>query len=161
MKTKTSIMLMIVLLASLAVNGQPGKQDRRQNMKRGMRQMMENRFREEGRRVDFFTAEQKTAIRELRLENAKKVKPLRNELQEMIAHQHTLTTAEKTNMNAIDRNIEKMAELRAKIAKIQVRQHQEIRAMLTGEQRLIFDEMTLRKEKNSAAPFRNQRGGRG
>ena len=69
----------------------------------------------------------------------KQLQPLRNQLGEAEAHQKTLMTAEKSDLGAINKNIEKMGELKVQMAKIQAKQRLEMRAQLTDEQRLKFD----------------------
>ena len=57
-------------------------------------------------------------------------------------------SAEKPDMAAIDKNIEKIASIRVQIAKIMVKHHMEMRAQLTDEQRLKFDLMKGKMGKN-------------
>ena len=52
-------------------------------------------------------------------------------------------------MNAINKNIDQMADVQAKIQKIQAKQQQEIRSMLDDEQRIKFDEMKTRRDRNN------------
>lgn len=85
------------------------------------------------------TNEQKEAFKQSTLALQKQLQPLRNELHEAMAHQKTLTTAEKPDFGAINKNIEKIGALRIEMAKIQTRHHLEMRAQLTDEQRLKFD----------------------
>ncbi|MDP2336222.1 MAG: periplasmic heavy metal sensor [Bacteroidota bacterium] len=87
---------------------------------------------------------QKEAFKQSMLAMQKQLQPIRNELGEAEAHQKTLTTAEKPDLAAINKNIEKIGALRIEMAKIQVKHHLEMRAQLTDEQRLKFD---LFKEK--------------
>lgn len=97
---------------------------------------------------DFFTEEQQEKLKELRLESTKEIQPLHNELNELRAKQRTLTTAEKADMKAIDNNIEKMADVQAQIQKVRAKEHQEIRAMLSDEQRIKFDERKNRRDRD-------------
>ncbi|MBN2636376.1 MAG: Spy/CpxP family protein refolding chaperone [Prolixibacteraceae bacterium] len=90
-------------------------------------------------RMQFFTDEQQEAIKNIRLETAKEIKPLRNQLNELEARQKTLTTADKADMKAINNNIEEMGKVKTEIAKIQAKQQQDIRSLLTEEQLLRFD----------------------
>jgi len=69
----------------------------------------------------------------------KLIQPIQNELQEAEARQKTLTTAEKPDMGAINKNIEKIGQLKTDIAKIQAKQWIEMRAQLSDEQRMKFD----------------------
>lgn len=112
--------------------GPQGKMDRKEMMKeRGMRP--------DFNKANILTEEQREAMKEIRLEAAKKVKPLRNELRELHARQQTLTTADNADLKAINKNIDKMAEVRAEVAKIMAAQHQGFRSLLTEEQLLHFD----------------------
>jgi len=56
-----------------------------------------------------------------------------------MAHQKTLMTAEKPDLDAINKNIEKMGSLKTEMAKIQAKSRLDMRAQLTEEQRLKFD----------------------
>jgi Spy/CpxP family protein refolding chaperone len=57
----------------------------------------------------------------------------------MEAHQKTLSTADKADMNAIYKNIEEIGEVKTEIAKVQAKEHQDVRNLLTEEQLLSFD----------------------
>ena len=59
-----------------------------------------------GEQTGFLTADQKEAMKALRLETAKQIKPLKNELRELMARQQTLVTADKADLKAIDNNID-------------------------------------------------------
>lgn len=85
------------------------------------------------------TDEQRDAFKGNRMAMQKQVQPLRNELGEAEAHQKTLMTAEKTDLSAINKNIEKIGQLRVEMAKIQAKHHLDMRAQLTDEQKLKFD----------------------
>ena len=85
------------------------------------------------------TDEQKEAFKQSRLTLEKQLLPIRNELGEAEAHQRTLTTSEKPDLDAINKNIEKIGKLKTDMAKIQARHRLEMRAQLTDEQRLKMD----------------------
>jgi len=135
--------LSIVLLLSLSVavyaqkteNGPKG-QMRGQNHAL----MMQNDKRGPAQGLNLTDA-QRDAFKQGRLELQKKLQPLRNELGEVKAHQKTLMTAEKPDVSAINKNLEKIGELRVEMAKIQTKQHLDMRAQLTDEQKLKFDMM--------------------
>ena len=86
-----------------------------------------------------FTDEQKTKMKEIRLAAYKEIKPLQNQLGELQAKERTLTTADKADMNAINANIEDIAKVKVKIAKIEAANLQQIRSLLTDEQKIKFD----------------------
>jgi Spy/CpxP family protein refolding chaperone len=85
------------------------------------------------------TDAQKEAFRQSRLAVQKQLQPIQNELGEAEAHQKTLMTAEKTDLAAINKNIEKIGGLKIEMAKIKAKNHLDLRAQLTEEQRLKFD----------------------
>jgi Spy/CpxP family protein refolding chaperone len=85
------------------------------------------------------TDAQKESFKQSSLAVQKQLQPLRNELGEAEAHQKTLTTAEKPDLAAINKNIEKIGALKVEMAKIQTKHRLEMRAQLTDEQRLKFD----------------------
>jgi Spy/CpxP family protein refolding chaperone len=86
------------------------------------------------------TDEQKAAFKQGMIDMHKQMKPLRNELGEAEAHQKTLVTAEKPDFSAINKNIEKIGAIKIEMAKIQTKQHLDMRALLTDEQKLKFDQ---------------------
>jgi len=85
------------------------------------------------------TDAQKEAFKQSRLALEKQMLPLRNEIGEAEARQKTLTTAEKPDLAAINKNIEKIGGLKVEMAKIQAKHRLDMRAQLTEEQRLKFD----------------------
>jgi Spy/CpxP family protein refolding chaperone len=85
------------------------------------------------------TDEQKAAFKQGMIDFQKQIQPLRNELGEAEAHQKTLVTAEKPDIAAINKNIEKIGALKIEMAKIQTKHHLDMRAQLTDEQKLKFD----------------------
>ena len=137
MKTRIStIVLVAVLFISSTAAGQ--KTMGPQNKKNGQ-EMMRQDMKRNLPKADFLTEQQKETMKKLRLETEKEVKPLKNELRELMAHQQTLTTADNADLKAINKNIDKMAGIKAEIAKIMAKQHQEFRSQLSDEQLIIFD----------------------
>jgi len=85
------------------------------------------------------TDAQKETFKQGMMAMQKEMKPLRNELGEVMAHQRTLNSAEKPDFKAIDKNLEKAGQIKTEMAKIQTRHHLEMRAQLTPEQQLKFE----------------------
>jgi Spy/CpxP family protein refolding chaperone len=88
----------------------------------------------------------------------KQLQPIRNQLGEARAHQKTLAAADKTDMAAINKNIEKMGGLKTDMAKIQTKYHLEMRAQLTDEQRLKFDRFKHQKKDGKGPEGMKHRG---
>lgn len=85
------------------------------------------------------TEEQQLKINELRTSYLKEMLPYNNEMNEKTARLRTLTTAENINQKEIDKLIDDMSAARAKQMKQKIAHQQEIRSLLTDEQRVIFD----------------------
>ena len=104
------------------------------------------------------TIEQKEAFKQGVITMHKQLQPLRNELGEAEAHQKTLNSSEKPDFGAINKNIDKIAGIRAEMAKIQTKNHLEMRAQLTDEQRLKFD---MFKHGKGPKGEKGRKGGKG
>ncbi len=158
MKTRfLSLLIVASLFISTALTAQPTKEGKRGNKNPERSVMMQKRqVHQKSERQNFFTEEQQETIKTLRLETAKKVKPLKNQLRELAAHQQTLTTAESADLKAINKNIEKMAEAKTEIAKIMAAQHQQVRSLLTEEQLLKFDARNVNRGEKRDGDFRRK-----
>ena len=103
------------------------------------------------------TDEQKESFKKMRLEMHKKVKDIQNQLGEATAHQKTLTGKDDPDWSAIEKNLEKIGDLKTEIAKIRTKQFLEMRAQLSEEQRMKLDQMKeMRKHKRG--PQLNRQG---
>ena len=100
--------------------------------------------------------EQKEQIKQVRLEIQKEVLPLRNDMREKRARLNTLSTAEKADMNAINRVVEDIGDLQTEIIKKREMGRQQVRNLLNEEQRLFFD-----SHQRGMRHFRHGRHGRG
>lgn len=83
--------------------------------------------------------EQIAKIKTLRLEMMKQVTPLKAQLKEKMAHLNTLSIAEKPDMKAINTTIDEIGALKVQMMKIHAKFRQDMRALLTADQRIIFD----------------------
>lgn len=109
------------------------------------------------------TDAQKEAFKQSRLATQKQLQPIRNELGEAEAHQKTLMSAEKPDLAAVNKNIERIGSLKVEMAKIRAKNHMDMRAQLTEEQRLKFDAMKGKmkegmREGNGMRNFREMPG---
>lgn len=159
MKTKIlSLVIIATFIISSAAMAQSGNNGQQWNANRqNQRAMMKRQAMQKGERQNFFTEEQKEAMKKLRLESAKEIKPLKNELRELQAKQQTLTTADNADLKAINKNIDKMSDVKAGIAKIMAKKQQEIRSMLTDEQLIKFDSRKNRMNQNHGRSFSIER----
>ncbi len=85
------------------------------------------------------TAEQTDQIESIRLTHQKKMLPSKNELGEKKAKMQTLSSAENADMKAINSLIDEMSSIKAQMMKEKASHRQEVRKILTEEQRIKFD----------------------
>ncbi len=145
-------------------NAQPQMQGQGQGQGFGAGMMQNRENWEPGQRINAIlnlTDEQEAAMKDLRLKHMNESLPIRNKLQELRAKLQTLRTADKVDMKAINNTIDEMAELRAKQAKLRETHHQDIRNLLTDEQRIIFDNHQPRRMGSKGFAKKAGRGGRG
>jgi Spy/CpxP family protein refolding chaperone len=80
------------------------------------------------------TEEQQEAMKTLRAENYKTIKPLKNKMVELKARERTLLSEETVDMKAVYKVIDEQTELSNKMRKIQVAHKVEVKEILTDEQ---------------------------
>ena len=85
------------------------------------------------------TDAQQDQIKTLRLSFQEETLPLKNELREKKARMQTLTTAKEADMKAINQLADEMGGLKTTMMKKHLAHQQEVRKILTDEQRIIFD----------------------
>lgn len=142
MKTKILMLVLLMSLSAVLVAQPDGVAPKKaQKQQQGMQR---DRMHQ-GMQLLNLTDAQKESFKKNTMATQKQLQPLRNELGEVEAHQRTLNSAEKPDFGAINKNIDKVAGIRAEMAKIQTRNHLEMRAQLTDEQRLKFDMMKHNK----------------
>ncbi len=90
-------------------------------------------------KIPNLTEEQKTQIDAINLKYKKEVLPLHNEIREMRAKITTLTTQDKVNLEEVYALIDAIALKHAEIEKKRTAKHNDIRNLLTEEQRVVFD----------------------
>ena len=138
MKTR---ILSIVLLAIIFTAGSAHAQ--RGDFRREGKTMPERREAIMKQRLETpnarFTEEQREFMQKSRLETEKRLKPHQDQIRELRARHQTLVTADKADMKAIGTSLEKLAEVQLAMAGIKAEQHQQFRAQLTDEQRMMLD----------------------
>jgi Spy/CpxP family protein refolding chaperone len=137
MKTRILALAVLMGLATSVMAQQNEKKDEKQNHGTNPEMRM---HKPQGQPDALnLTDAQKESFKQSRLALEKQLQPIRNELGEAEARQRTLTTTEKPDMDAVNKNIDKIGALKTQMAKLQVKHHLEMRAQLTDEQRLKFD----------------------
>ena len=93
------------------------------------------------------TEEQQKKIDELKVPHQKEMLMLRNQLQEKKAHLQTIRTADKVDMNAINTTIDEIGAIQVDKMKKREAHKQDVRKLLTDEQRVAFDMRQCKKGK--------------
>jgi Spy/CpxP family protein refolding chaperone len=102
------------------------------------------------------SSEQMDQMKAIKLNNQKEMLPLKNTLGEKEAKLKSLQTAANADMKAINAQLDEIGALKVKMAKIKANGHQEVRKLLTDDQRVMFDMHFAEMGKENS-----QRGGRG
>jgi len=158
---KTGILSLTILLAIFASSNIYAQRMQRMNAnQKGNRMMLHQNMDQKGMGMAGLnlSEEQLQKIGELRTKNLKEMLPITNEMQEKRAHLKTLTTAERVNQKEIDKVIDEIAMLTAKQMKAKIAHQQEMRSLLTEEQRVIFDSKSFGQGRNGFGRGNGQRG---
>ena len=137
MKAKVFILAMLMGLTTVLM-AQPKENVQRKSFRAPDRTFWDRGERGPGNWLNLTDA-QKEAFKQSMLAMQKQLRPVKNELGEAEARQKTLIAADKPDMAAINKNIEKIGALKTEMAKIQTKHRIEMRTQLTDEQLLKMD----------------------
>lgn len=139
---KKGIMTMSVLLMVSAIMAQPGY-----GPGNGYRRGFDNPpdSRSFCWRIPDITEEQNSQIQDLRTDHLKTMRPFRNEIREQRAQLRTLETADSPDMSKINNTIDNISGIQNKMHKTRASHIQDIRKILTEEQRVYFDTHRARR----------------
>ncbi len=93
-----------------------------------------------------FSDQQKEQIKKSKIEFAKATKDLKNELNELRAHQKTLMSAEKPDLKAIYANLDKASDLKNQLRKEQFAMKLDVKSVLTDDQKLMMANCPMRNK---------------
>ncbi|MFT4834598.1 MAG: Spy/CpxP family protein refolding chaperone [Marinoscillum sp.] len=85
------------------------------------------------------SSEQMDQMKAIKLNNQKEMLPLKNTLGEKEAKLKSLQTAPNADMKAINSQLDEIGALKIKMAKVKASGHQEVRKLLSDDQRIMFD----------------------
>ena len=85
------------------------------------------------------TDAQKESLKKIHLELAKEARPVQGKLMECKVQLHNLSTADSVDINAVNSKIDEIGRRMVDLMKKHEMARQKIRALLTEEQRLMFD----------------------
>lgn len=136
--------LLLVGMTGTALAQQPPDRVMKKERMEKMREMRQHHDRMP--RIPDLTDQQKEQIKDIMLTTRQAVLPLQNQMREKAARLKTLRTAEKVDMEAVNSVIEEIGDIRTQIMKTRVASEQEIRELLTEEQRVVFDSRSMRRK---------------
>lgn len=104
------------------------------------------------------TQDQLDKIKNIKADFEKSVQPLRAELREKDAKLNTAQTVARPDMTAVYKMIDDMVVIKSNIEKKEASMHQEIRKLLTDDQRIKYDSKVF---KNNAKGHQGKGKGKG
>lgn len=133
MKTKNLTILAVLIFVSGSIFAQ-GNYRNQANMN-GQGQRAKTGFMN----IPDLTDAQKTKLTDMRAANMKEMLPLRNELKEKQAHLNTISTGDNVNMTDVNKTIGEIGAIKIDMAKKRASHRQEVRKILTDNQKVFFD----------------------
>lgn len=127
-KISAMLVLMLGIVFSSTAQQRTGAPQQKKQMKFERQDMLPD-----------LTDAQKEQMKAIRIKTMKSVQPIKNQLMEKRARLNTLSSAEKADMKAINKQIDEISTLKATIQKQRAASKQEVRSILTDDQRVIFD----------------------
>lgn len=118
----------------------------------------------EGKLANFIpdlTEEQTAQIKDLRIQHLASMQENRAKAQVLQAELRQLEIADKADMNKINSKIDEISAVRNIMAKDRSKHKQEVRKLLTPEQRVIYDSHRKRGRGNGFGPAHASKKGRG
>lgn len=141
MKTKNLAIVVMLFFVAGSVFAQ-GKQGRKGNFNGQDRMGNENKFMN----IPDLTDTQKKQLKDLRTAQMKEMLPLKNELKEKQARKNTISTSDNVKTNELNEIIEEIGAIKIQMAKKRAAHRQNIRKLLTDDQRIAFDMNSGRKK---------------
>ncbi len=128
--SKISALLVVMLAIAFSSTAQQrqGSPQQKKQMKFENRDMLPD-----------LTDAQKDQMKAIRIKGMKANQALKNQLMEKRAHLNTLSSADKADMKAINKQIDEISVLQASMQKVRAANKQEVRSILTDDQRVMFD----------------------
>lgn len=127
LKFKTLTLLLVVAMLSINTNifAQKG-----QNMQMGNKAMCN---------IPNLTQDQQTKIETLKTAHMQEMIGFKTQLAEKKAHENTLMTAKTVDLKAVNKVIDEISNIKAKMQKSNAKHHNDVRNLLTDEQKVFFD----------------------
>ena len=129
------VLLSIFVFSASIVNAQEGPNKNSKMQNRGI----ENK-------IPDLTEQQKSDIKDLRTAFMKDIQHIKAQMDIKRAELKALQTAEKPDIDAINKKIDEKANLRTQLEKKKAAFRQSVRALLTDDQKVVFDQKMMQHE---------------
>lgn len=158
MKTQKIKKVSVIIIAVLMIAGsnlyaQQGRNYARQGQNMDQKQLCQM--------IPNLTEDQESKIESLRLENMKEMTAFRNQVNELMAKKQTFMTSENSDSKEINAVIDQMTDIHNKMMKASAKHHQDVRNLLTDDQKIIFDSRPMRGHGYERGMRNGSRNGRG
>ncbi|MFC2089005.1 Spy/CpxP family protein refolding chaperone, partial [Calditrichota bacterium] len=140
------LIILTIALVTGSTFAQKGKMAMKDQSLRGPRQ-------EHFPKIPDLTDEQKEQIKELKTDHLKATLPLKNQLHEKETHLQTVSTGDNVNLTTVNKIIDEISAIKTQLAKSRAAHRQQIRKILTDEQRVIFDSHPKGKSMGDGPPM--------
>lgn len=141
MKTQKFKKVSVIIIAVLMIAGSNLYAQRGRNYSR-QGQIMDQK--QSCQLIPDLTEDQHNKIEALRLEQMKTRTAFRNQENELMAKKQTLMASDNVDMKEINTVIDQMTDIHNKMMKTSAKHHQDVRSLLTDEQKVIFDSRPMR-----------------
>ncbi|MCK5823547.1 MAG: Spy/CpxP family protein refolding chaperone, partial [Bacteroidales bacterium] len=91
------------------------------------------------------TEEQETKIEKLRTAHMQEMINFKTQFAEKKAHKNTLMTAKTVDLKAVNKVVDEMSSMKAQTQKSNAKHHNDVRNLLTDEQKVFFNNHYLNK----------------
>lgn len=139
MKSKIVLVALIMLIGTGLSFGQKDKMNKEKEVCPHTEKEKMKGDNQHGPKIPDMTEEQEKEMKTLHLKFGQDVLPLKNEMKEKEARLISLKTAKNVDMAAINSKIEEIGQVKIQLEKKHAALEQEMRKVLTDEQRLHFD----------------------
>jgi Spy/CpxP family protein refolding chaperone len=154
MKMMTAVLFMLAFMAANTAIAQPGSGYGKQRLdEKNCNRAYYNHS------LPNLSEDQQTKIEKLHDQHFKSMQAIRDQMAEKKARLNTLNHADKPDMDAINKVIEDIGQLKVQMMKKKITHRLEIRNLLTDEQKIVFDKQPMGKMHKKH--FRSGKQGRG
>jgi len=133
MKTLKLVSVLTILFLTISVPNLSAQDENQNNLKD------KKERKGDFHQISNLSEDQKTKIKEIKTSHQKEIMPIRNEIREKEAHLQTLMTKDIVDLNEIYKLIDEISIKKTIIAKKRAENIQNIRKLLTPEQKVEFD----------------------